>query len=126
VTIPPRDYGLFAEILVDAVAGADSDALRAALTAAAERRGRAVGEEGADLLATLTGCGYEPCVTEHDDIELSNCPFHRIARRETELVCGMNREFLRGVLTARDADPDRVELAPAPGRCCVVIHPDQT
>lgn len=126
VTIPPRDYRLFAEILVDAVAGADSEALRTALVAAAERQGRAVDGNGADLLATLTGCGYMPHVTEHDDIELSNCPFHRIAQRETELVCGINRAFLRGVLTARDAEPDRVELAPAPGRCCVVIHPDTT
>ncbi|MDA1358410.1 helix-turn-helix domain-containing protein [Glycomyces luteolus] len=126
VTIPPRDYGLFAEILVDAVAGADSDALRTALITAAERRGRAVDGQDPDLLTTLTGCGYEPRTTERDDIELSNCPFHRIAQQETELVCGMNRAFLRGVLAACDAEPDRVELAPAPGRCCVVIHPDQT
>jgi predicted ArsR family transcriptional regulator len=116
---------LFAEILVDAVAGADSEALRTALVAAAERQGRAV-DGGADLLATLSGCGYEPRVTEREDIELSNCPFHRIAQRETELVCGVNQAFLRGVLAARDAEPDRVELAPAPGRCCVVIHPDTT
>jgi predicted ArsR family transcriptional regulator len=125
VTIPPRDYGLFAEILVDAVAGEDSEALRTALVAAAERRGRALDDAEADLLATLTGCGYEPRVTEDDDIELANCPFHRIAQRETALVCGMNQAFLRGVLAARDAEPDRVELAPGPGRCCVVIHADK-
>lgn len=126
VTIPPRDYGLFAEILVDAVAAADSEALRSALVNAAEQRGRAIDEAGTDLLATLADCGYEPHVTDHEDIELHNCPFHRIARRETELVCGMNRAFLRGVLAARGAGPDRVELAPGPGRCCVVIHPERT
>ncbi|GAB3649857.1 helix-turn-helix transcriptional regulator [Glycomyces tarimensis] len=125
VTIPPREYGLLAEILVDAVAAADSEALRSALLAAAERQGRAVDEEATDLLATLTRCGYEPHITDHDDIELRNCPFHRIAQRETELVCGMNRSFLRGVLAARDADPERVELAPGPGRCCVVIHSER-
>ncbi|MQM24662.1 helix-turn-helix transcriptional regulator [Glycomyces albidus] len=126
VTIPPRDYRLFAEILVDAVADADSEALRSALAAAAERHGRAVAEDGGDLLATLGGCGYEPQVTERGDIELRNCPFHRIVQRETALVCGVNRAFLRGVLAARDAEPDRVELAPAPGRCCVVVHPAGT
>lgn len=124
VTIPPRDYGLLAEILADVVAAADSPALHQALITASERRGRATADLGADLLATLTACGYEPECTEHDDIELRNCPFHRIARRETALVCGMNHAFLRGVLAARDDAPGRAELAPGPDRCCVVIHPD--
>jgi predicted ArsR family transcriptional regulator len=124
VTIPPRDYGLLAEILADVVAAADSPALHQALITASERRGRATGDLGADLLATLTACGYEPECTEDDDIELRNCPFHRIAQRETALVCGMNHAFLRGVLAARDDAPDRAELAPRPDRCCVVIHPD--
>ncbi|WP_035737900.1 helix-turn-helix transcriptional regulator [Glycomyces arizonensis] len=125
VTIPPRDYGLFAEILLDAVTAADAAAMRSALADAAEQRGRTIDETNTDLLATLTNCGYEPHVTECDDIELHNCPFHRVAQRETELVCGMNRAFLRGVLAARDAGPDRVELAPAPGHCCVVIRPER-
>lgn len=125
VSIPPRDYGLFAEILIDAVAGADSEALRTALVTAAERRGRALDDRDGDLLSTLTRCGYEPRVTDDDDIELANCPFHRIAQRDAPLVCGMNQAFLRGVLAARDAEPDRVELAPGPDRCCVVIHADK-
>lgn len=124
VTIPPRDYGLLAEIFADVVAAADSPALHEALVAAAERRGRAVEGRGADLVATLTSCGYEPERTEGDDIELRNCPFHRIAQRETALVCGMNHAFLRGVLTGRDEAPDRAELAPGADRCCVVIHAD--
>ncbi|RRS01221.1 helix-turn-helix domain-containing protein [Glycomyces terrestris] len=122
LTIPPRDYGLLAEILADAAAAADSPALREALTAAAERRGRAV--PAGDLLGALADRGYEPDRTDRGDIELRNCPFHRIMRQETALVCGMNRAFLRGVLASRGADPDRADLAPGPGRCCVVIHPD--
>ncbi|MEU5870633.1 helix-turn-helix domain-containing protein [Glycomyces sp. NPDC047369] len=121
VTIPPRDYALLAEILADAVAASDTQALQQVLNAAAERRGRAV-DPAPELLETLADCGYEPRTTADEDIELSNCPFHRLAQQEAALVCGLNVSFLRGVLAAADADPDRVELAPGPGRCCVRIH----
>ncbi|PRY58678.1 helix-turn-helix transcriptional regulator [Glycomyces artemisiae] len=121
VSIPPRDYALLAEILADAVTASDTEALQQVLHAAAERRGRAV-DGSAGLLAALADCGYEPRTTQEEDIELANCPFHRLARQEAALVCGLNVPYLRGVLAAAAADPDRVELAPGPGRCCVRIR----
>lgn len=123
VSMPPRNYALLARLLADAVAADGSGSVRAALVAAAEEEGRADAENGEDLLATLADGGYEPALTADGDIELRNCPFHRLSQRQTQLVCGLNHALLRGVLAGRGEEPDRAELAPRPGRCCVVIHP---
>lgn len=123
VSVPPRNYTLLARLLVDAVAADGSGVVRSAVVAAAEAEGRAAAAADRDLLTTLTDSGYEPTVADNGDIELRNCPFHLLAQRHTELVCGLNHALLRGALAGRDEEPDRAELAPRPGRCCVVIHP---
>lgn len=123
VSLPPRNYSLLARLLADAVAADGSGAVRSALVTAAEEEGRTAAAQGEDLLATLADGGYEPALTDDGDIELRNCPFHRLSQRQTELVCGLNHALLRGVLAGRGEEPDRAELAPRPGRCCVVIHP---
>jgi len=38
---------------------------------------------------------------------------------DTELVCGVNLELLRGVAAGAGDDADRAVLDPRPGRCCV-------
>ncbi|MEO6882196.1 MAG: ArsR family transcriptional regulator [Mycobacteriaceae bacterium] len=123
VSVPPRNYSLLARVLVDAVAADGSGTVRSAVVAAAEAEGRAAAAAERDLLTTLAESGYEPTVVDNGDIELTNCPFHQLAQRHTELVCGLNHALLRGTLAGRDEEPDRAELAPRPGRCCVVIHP---
>lgn len=123
VSVPPRNYSLLARLLVDAVAADPSGAVRSAVVTGAEAEGRAAAAADRDLLATLTENGYEPATADNGDIELMNCPFHLLAQRHTELVCGLNHALLRGTLAGRDEEPDRAELAPRPGRCCVVIHP---
>jgi predicted ArsR family transcriptional regulator len=127
VTVPPRSYGLLAELLADAVAGDGSGAVRNALLAAAEDEGRRAGEAGGDtgcdLVETLRRRGYEPSHTANGDLDLRNCPFHQLAQRHVELVCGLNHALLRGLLAGCGQDPDRAELAPRPDRCCVIIHP---
>ncbi len=52
---------------------------------------------------------------------LGNCPFHRLARREPELVCGINQAFLAGLLTGLGDRAHEAVLAPGAGRCCVWI-----
>lgn len=123
VTIPPRSYGLLAGLLADAVSGDASEDTRSALIAAAEDDGRRAGEENVGLLETLRRRGYEPVVTENGDVDLRNCPFHRLAQRHLELVCGLNHALLRGVLAGCGEDPNRAQLTPRTGRCCVAIHP---
>lgn len=123
VTVPPRTYEVLAALLADAVADEGSEATRSALMTAAENEGRRAGTEGADLIETLRRRGYEPGVTGDGDLDLRNCPFHQLAQRHVELVCGLNHALLRGILNGCRQNPDRAELVPRPDRCCVTIHP---
>jgi predicted ArsR family transcriptional regulator len=129
VTIPERRYDLIAEILADAVAGdpahADEEAMRVAY-----RRGRDLGTdlrpdratpvEVADALARL---GFEP-EADGADVRLHNCPFHALASRHTELICGLNQRFITGLIEGLDAAGVEARLAPRPGACCVELRCD--
>lgn len=123
VSLPDRKYDLVGHILANGVerAGAGTP-LDEAIEQAATDAGRAVGAEGApgDVAAftrMLSAHGFEPRV-EDDTVLLANCPFDRLAKEHTALVCGINRAFVQGVadgvgcgVTAR--------LEPEPGLCCV-------
>lgn len=124
VTLPPRNYSLLAQLLATAVDATPSDALHTALADAAEREGRALGEDAGDLSDALRTAGYEPVMTDAGDIVLRNCPFHSVVQQHTELVCTLNHSFVRGTLGGSGGDPDRAELSPCTGRCCVVVHPE--
>lgn len=126
LSIPPRNYTLIARVLADAVDADSSGAVRSAVLAAADLEGRASAAPDSDLLTALTANGYLPDETDQGDIELLNCPFHQLSQQHPELVCGLNEALLRGALASRGDDPDRAELAPRAGRCCVVIHPTRT
>lgn len=130
VTVPARDYGLVADLLAQAVSSEQSGVVRSALITAAEDEGRRAGETATrrgsgrdvDLVDTLRRRGYEPAVTDTGDLALRNCPFHQLAQRHVELVCGVNYALLRGLLAGCGEDPNRAELAPRADRCCVTIH----
>ena len=66
--------------------------------------------------------GYEPRIGDRGEIELANCPFHRLAEEHRTLICGMNLDFLAGLLEGMDptARPE-ARLAPEPSYCCVGI-----
>jgi predicted ArsR family transcriptional regulator len=123
-TVPPRDYHLAAELLALAATDDDSGAVRAALEATAGRFGRELAEASTseDLTALLDEQGYEPW-DDRGTLRLRNCPFHRLAQRHTELICGMNLALLGA---AARATTDRLEavLDPAPDRCCVAFVGD--
>jgi predicted ArsR family transcriptional regulator len=126
LSIPPRDYALAAQLLVDAVDEAGADQL---LYAAAERegvrRGRALagrpapGEDLEAVRRALDEAGYEPR-HEGDELRLLNCPFHDLSRASPPLVCGMNLALLTGLVRGLQVPAD-VRLDPRPGACCVVI-----
>lgn len=122
VSVPPRDYALLAELLATAIDDDGAGVLRGALERAASSAGRAMGEESGELLALLAERGYEPSLDEAGDIVLRNCPFHRLSRTHTELVCTLNQNLLGSALSCRGEDPARAELCPHEGRCCVVIR----
>lgn len=123
VSFPPRNYSLLAHILADAADTAEAGPVRASLTHAAEHAGRALGEQAQDLPTALTAAGYEPADTDAGDVILRNCPFHSIVQDHTELVCALNHAVIRGTLAGTGDDPDRAELDPCDGRCCVIIRP---
>lgn len=121
VALPPRDYLLLAELMSSAAASDESGQVRDALVSAAEAQGRRTSTPGRPLDAELRARGYEPSPDNGSEVTLRNCPFHTLARRHTDLVCGMNHALLRGVLAAHGDDPDRARLDPQEGRCCVVL-----
>jgi predicted ArsR family transcriptional regulator len=139
VQVPERTPELLAGILVQAVTGqrADESGTEAAMRVArscgtsagslarSRTRGGRIGAERATAVAedVLAEHGFEP-YRVGGVVRLRNCPFHQLAAQNPEFVCGLNREYLGGVLDGIGADGRIVaELAPQPGECCVEIRP---
>jgi predicted ArsR family transcriptional regulator len=75
----------------------------------------------------LGACGYAPArALTQLQLELRNCPFQQLARTASELVCGLNRDFVAGLLQGLGARRVEAVLDPAaaadPHRCCVVLE----
>ncbi|MER6142473.1 helix-turn-helix domain-containing protein [Streptomyces sparsogenes] len=139
VSIPDRRHELLADLLLDAVLteGADESAAQAALRTA-EQRGRRMGEAARDEARPgrlgpergltvcehlLDECGYEPVRETPTRLRLRNCPFHPLAAKAPDLVCGMNHAFLSGYLNGLEVSGVQAVLAPEPGECCVRLGP---
>jgi predicted ArsR family transcriptional regulator len=117
VSVPSRDYELAAELLAEAAETG------AALNAVAARAGRRLGGSSrTSVREALEARGYEPFEDEEGAIRMRNCPFHRLAERHRDVVCGMNQAYLAGLLEGLDRGDAAAELDPEPGRCCVVIR----
>ncbi|MGW3991264.1 helix-turn-helix transcriptional regulator [Streptomyces sp. NPDC004830] len=140
VSIPERRHELLADLLLDAVLteGADESAAQAAVRSAGQR-GRRMGQAARDETRPgrlgpergLTACeglleryGYEPVRETPTELRLRNCPFHPLAAKAPDLVCGMNHAFLGGYLDGLRVSGVRAVLAPRPGECCVRLGPD--
>ncbi|MGI5170849.1 helix-turn-helix transcriptional regulator [Spirillospora sp. CA-253888] len=138
VSIPPREHVLLADILVDAVLaqGPGETAQQAARRLAAEHghrlgqaergspRGGRVGPERALTCAqqVLERHGFEPMRDGPALVRLRNCPFHPLAAKAPDLVCGINHAFLSGFLTGLGSPAVRATLKPVPGQCCVELE----
>lgn len=123
VSVPPRDYELLARLLAEATTSGRDGGEGSAVCGTARETGRREGREaGGDLVSALRRSGYQPDVVEHGDIELRNCPFHALARDHRDLVCGLNLCRVEGLLEGGGHRRARAVLAPAPGRCCVVVR----
>ena len=133
VSLPERRYDLAGELLAEAVqrsvtSGSPvSDVLPAVAREAGQRIAAAAPTPtagGASKLETtaavLSTHGYEPLLNE-EQICLANCPFDRLANQHAELVCGMNRDLIEGVIEGLRCEPLRARLAPETGFCCVRV-----
>jgi predicted ArsR family transcriptional regulator len=137
-SLPERRPEALAELLVDAVTSAGADesprhaALRAAETAGqrlgagirAERRTGRLGAERALTIVedVLRRQAFEPARVTSTCIRLRNCPYQPLATRATELVCGMNEQFMTGLLRGLDARSVEAVVAPTPDACCVELR----
>jgi predicted ArsR family transcriptional regulator len=135
INIPPRRHELLADILLEAVLteGNGEDARQAAARVAGqrgrdigtrerrERRPRRLGWKRALTLVeeVLARLGFEPARESPSCLRLRNCPFHPLASKAPDLVCGMNEAFLTGLLAGFGTPSVRAVLAPEPGGCCV-------
>ncbi|MEO7126903.1 MAG: helix-turn-helix domain-containing protein [Nakamurella sp.] len=125
VSVPERHYDLAANLLVAAVdkAAADGDGVIHALTDAAHQAGAQMAAGASNLGDVLESNGFEPYTQADGSTAMANCPFHQLVANHPDTVCTMNLHLLRGAACACGADPDSLQLDPAPGRCCVTIRP---
>jgi predicted ArsR family transcriptional regulator len=142
VTVPPREYELAARLLVEVVEADPGGRSRAALGEAAHRLGAELGSAfrpdaagsgpgrqegtGRDVEDALTQQGYEPDQGGDGVIRLRNCPFHQLAERHRDVVCGMNLSLVKGLVAGLGADGCHPVLDPRPGHCCVAIGGDRS
>jgi predicted ArsR family transcriptional regulator len=142
VSIPERRYDLAGQLLVRAIRSASPEepapiaALRVSREAGMsigqrtrqEKRLRPPGAERA--LTTVTDVlekhGFEPYRPRPDELALGNCPFRLLAREAPELVCGMNRAFIDGLLRGLGNLTVEARLEPTPGQCCVTLRRSST
>jgi predicted ArsR family transcriptional regulator len=79
-----------------------------------------------DVESVLAQQGYEPSHGEDGIIRLRNCPFHQLAERHRDVVCGMNLALVEGLVEGLGANGWRPVLDPQPGRCCVAVGGDRS
>lgn len=132
VSLPARRHLDLAGIVVDgAVAQRPGESLQESSCRAAVAAGRTFAQAAplaladADELAAvrerLSAAGYEPYDIGRDAVGVRNCPFHPLAARHPDFVCGVNAAFVSGLvdglgcstLEARGIEPE--------GRCCAEI-----
>lgn len=122
-------YDLLSRILATAVAEATTSGAEVGSVVARTAReegerwgaGSSVPEEldEVERLATaLADGGYAPSL-EDGTLYLRNCPFHRVAQAQTDLVCVLNLELVSGVAAGLHCERLTTRLDPKDGRCCV-------
>lgn len=129
VSLPDREYDLVGHVLAAAVERSLGgtglpDALADEARAAGHRDGSSYdGGERGELERTagaLAARGFEPHADD-EGLTLRNCPFDALARSHTALVCGVNLDYVGGVLDGLGCRAAQARLDPAPDRCCVRV-----
>lgn len=140
VSVPARRYQLAADLLAQAVK-AETAERPAALVAAdlARERGQEMGRAkrralrlrppGPDRSLSVTAevlreNGYEPYTAAPGRTELANCPFDGVVDQSPDLMCGLNRALVEGVIEGIGGRGVRAVLDPDPSRCCVRLELD--
>lgn len=141
VTLPTRNYDLAADVMAEALEELGDRGLRLLEPIAHERgRSEAVeltetlrplearspsgspGGQSTPLTDALRAAGYAPELQPDGSVLLRNCPYDALAQDHRDLTCGMSAAWAEGLIEGL-AIPMRADLAPEPGRCCVVFRP---
>ncbi len=138
-SLPQRHYERAAELMASALDRLGAATGLDAVTRIARDRGHALGLDAAArtetngsrgaigrLIDLLGGAGYEPEIEAAGDLCLRNCPYDALVQGHRDLTCGMNLAWAEGLVDGLGASDVAVELAPEPGRCCVIFHPART
>ena len=140
ISLPERRYDIVGEIIVAALDEDSDDSPREVAKRIAFEKGQAIGDQIRDQMRlrppgseralsvaeeALSEYGFEPYREDPETISLRNCPFHTLARQSPELVCGLNREFIDGLLRGLGNDSVEAALLPTPGQCCVKLRAPQ-
>ena len=132
ISLPQREYELAGRLMAEAIAQSalTGESAVEALNRVAHDYGRLIAttkRPPADAAAALERTvkllnehGYEPQAA-NGEVQLANCPFHALAREQTELACHMNHALITGVADALAPHGPDVRLQPGPDRCCVVL-----
>jgi predicted ArsR family transcriptional regulator len=129
VSLPERGYDLVGQVFASAVersldGAALSESLAEEARAAGRRDATAYGGTGGELersAGVLAGRGFEPTAVD-DGLVLRNCPFDALARAHTALVCGVNHDYVGGVLDGLGCTHTTARLDPGDDRCCVRVE----
>lgn len=137
VSLPERRYDVVGEILVAALDQDPGESPREVAKRIAFEKGRSIGdrirdrkhlcrpaseEALAEAENALSDFGFEPYRVGSDTLALRNCPFHALAQQSPEFVCGLNREFIDGLLRGLGNDSVEAALLPTAGECCVRLR----
>ena len=124
---PPRRYDVLSRLALNALAagGTRDDALRVCLEAGAAEGHRALAgaaeapRDRAAVAALVAAIAEEqgllPSVAWTDGslrVTVNNCSFRELSGADPDLVCGMHRAFLEGVLQVITAGLGRLAIAP--------------
>lgn len=137
LTLPTRRYGRAAELMATAIERLASASGLETLAQVARERGAAVARDArqaagprrgrlrsvSGLVEVLRGAGYEPRIEPDGSVCLRNCPYDALVADHRDVTCGMNLAWADGLVDGLGVKGVEVQLDPAPGRCCVVIHP---
>lgn len=136
VSIPSRNYELMARLLASVVKEAQGavapDRLGPAARAFGVSRGAAARAQAARpesrerrrevLVEELTRLGFEPFEDGDGTLRLRNCPYHDMAREDSDFVCSMNLHLMQGVTEGLDLADMSPTAEPMDGMCCVAFR----
>jgi predicted ArsR family transcriptional regulator len=136
VAVPARNYELLARLLASVIQ--ETQGVSAAVLLEPQARTFGVTEGTAarkevsprpsrkQLLAVLvdelTRLGFEPFADGIGTLRLRNCPYHDMARENTDFVCSMNLALMQGVIEGLGVAGVSPALEPIEGMCCVAFH----